>query len=70
MAVFCVDEHELCVLWLQGIWQQAEKLLKTKFRFYFYFYFLMNVTQEAPRYTLFNEKRAFAEMDTTAINFF
>jgi hypothetical protein len=30
----------------------------------------MNVTQEAPRYTFFNEKRAFAEMDTTAINFF
>jgi len=30
----------------------------------------MNVNQEAPRYMCFYEKRAFAEMDTTAINFF
>lgn len=53
MAVICVDEYEVWVLWLQGIWQQAEKLSKTEFRFYLYVYFLTKVAQEAPRCTSF-----------------
>lgn len=70
MAVICVDEHEFWVLWLQGIWQQAEELSKTKFRFLFVLLFPYDCHPGRSALHVFYEKRAFAEMDTTAINFF
>ena len=69
MEVFCVDEHEFWVFWLQGIWQQTEKLSKNLISVLFVLLFPYACHPGSSALYVFYEKRDFAEMETTAINF-
>jgi len=53
MAVFCVDEHEFWFFFIVGNLTTGWKTVKDRISVLFLFFFLMNVTQEAPRYTCF-----------------